>query len=222
MFRLARLHGYFLSLLMIVAAVGGRVWAQYMGWGPFRFPFFEIAVILSAWFFGAGPGVFAAVLATIGWLIFFPPIGTFELERPVDAVHLISFAAINLAVAWAFSTARRKSSKVSSTQSPSLPSQSADEPAAVSRAGAGGEKIARLSLDSPFLFAGLLMICMPLMSFGWWGACTPAGMRVFDEDKAIFPLICLCIAPVILGFGIAFLPIFSFKPPARPISRQPR
>jgi two-component system sensor histidine kinase KdpD len=57
------------------------------------------AVFVSAWIWESGPGVLAAVLATLGFNFFFlPPIYTFTIDDPRNVAALLVFLACALAI----------------------------------------------------------------------------------------------------------------------------
>src|SRR4051812_9318130 len=56
------------------------------------FLLFTAAVLVAAWFGGLGPGLFAAVLATIASAFFFmPPYLDLRVEHPAERVRLVLF-----------------------------------------------------------------------------------------------------------------------------------
>jgi K+-sensing histidine kinase KdpD len=86
---------------ILICAVSGAV--QY-GLQPVlggRFPLavFPVAVVLVAWFGGAGPGLFTAVLAALMADYFFmPPLHSLRIDRPADAIGLSLFVLASLLV----------------------------------------------------------------------------------------------------------------------------
>jgi K+-sensing histidine kinase KdpD len=73
----------------------------------FPTPLFFLAVLLSAWFGGTGPGLLAVVLSTLALdYAFLEP--RFSLSvSPEEIPHLLVFLVVALLVSW-WSTARRK------------------------------------------------------------------------------------------------------------------
>lgn len=191
-------------------ALGGRVWAEYMGWGPYRFPFVQCGIIVAAVFGGVGPGMLAVVLGTFGWFILLPPVGTFRLEHPIDVFNLIAFAGVNALIVWAFATARKRLWAPSSVQ------------AAGADAIATGRPRPQVLLQSPAALAGLLAVVAAMAAFGCWGMFIPAGAARFDDETALIPLACLGAAPALLIVGLGFLPVFSFHAPTPPAHADAR
>src|SRR5262249_8300623 len=57
------------------------------------------AVFLAAWVGGAGPGVLATLLSTVGMAWgFMPPVRTFAVDVAADALDLAIFAVVSVAV----------------------------------------------------------------------------------------------------------------------------
>ena len=66
-----------------------------------------VVVFLVAWIWESGPGVLAAVLATLGFNFFFiPPIHTFTVEDPRNVVALLVFLGAGLLIGHLSATAR--------------------------------------------------------------------------------------------------------------------
>jgi two-component system sensor histidine kinase KdpD len=68
-----------------------------------------LSVFLSAWIWQSGPGVLAAVLATLGFNFFFlPPVYTFTVEDPRNVVALAVFLVCGLMIGRLSALARRR------------------------------------------------------------------------------------------------------------------
>lgn len=201
--------------------VAGRAWAAHMGWGPYRFPFVQVGVILSAALGGLGPGMLAVVLGTFAWFLFLPPVGTFRVAQPIDLLNLIAVAGVNVLIAWAFATARQRwaTARMSRGGTSPRPAQAAN-PSSVG--GASNEGRPHLHLHSPSALIALLLVVAALAAFGCWGTFTRAGAAHFDDESMTIPLTCLGMAPALLIFGIGFLPVLSFHNPVTPRRVSPR
>src|SRR5438128_9374819 len=96
--------GYVLSVLSVsVAAAVTLLLRDY----TFRTPFFFVAILVSTWFGGRGPGLFAVLLSTLS-INFFILEPRFAFAFSVrDAVHLAVFLFTALLIS-SWSTARRR------------------------------------------------------------------------------------------------------------------
>ncbi|HEY2589084.1 MAG TPA: DUF4118 domain-containing protein [Tepidisphaeraceae bacterium] len=195
---------YALCLLAMTLAVAGRAWAQRMGWGPYRFPFVQCGIILSAALGGIGPGMLAVVLGALAWCIFLPPAGRFWIAQPIDLLNLLTFSGVNILIVWAFATVRQRWAS----------GQSAPHPHDAVAAPNYGRP--HLRLQSPGALVVLLLVVTALAAFGCWGTFTVAGAAHFDDESTTIPLTCLGLAPALLIFGIGFLPVLSFRNPVTP------
>lgn len=211
---------YLISVLAMASAIAARAWSEHMGWGPYRFPFLQLAIIVSALFGGLGPGMLAVIAGTLAWSLFLPPAGRIWIAEPVDRINLATFAAVNSLIAWAFSVAGEKWRRSAATSGVNALRHGA---AFANRASAMPSDVplaatvrTRLSLSSPLALAGLLTVVAALAAFGWWGTFSAAGMARFDDEATLIPLTALGLAPAVLIFGIGFLPVFSFSPRTRP------
>src|SRR6266478_5218205 len=96
--------GYLLSVLSVSVATGGTL---LLGDYTFRTPFFFVAVLISTWFGGRGPGLLAVLLSTLS-------INFFILEPRFafafgfrDALHLAVFLFTALVIS-SWSAARKR------------------------------------------------------------------------------------------------------------------
>src|SRR5882724_7483478 len=96
--------GYLLSVLSVAAATGVTL---LLGDYTFRTPFFFVAILVSTWFGGRGPGLFAVLLSTlsINFFIFEPRFSFLFGFR--DVLHLAVFLFCALVIS-SWSTARRR------------------------------------------------------------------------------------------------------------------
>ena len=102
---LALKHG--LAVLSVAAALGVAILAQSYGLQKLEFPLFLMAIAITVWYAGTGPGILAVVLAGVGFDYFFvPPLYTLYIEpsgRPV----FVAFLVFALVIA-SFSARRRR------------------------------------------------------------------------------------------------------------------
>jgi C4-dicarboxylate-specific signal transduction histidine kinase len=99
------LAGYGLALLVVGIALFATLFVQRLFVHPFLFLFFA-AVVVSAWMGGAGPGLFAVLLSTLGVDYFFlPPIHSFAVKAP-DVAYFSAFVLSALAGTWVSSSQR--------------------------------------------------------------------------------------------------------------------
>src|SRR6266478_6277585 len=99
-----QIPGYFLSVLSVAVATGGTL---LLGDYTFRTPFFFVAILVSTWFGGRGPGLFAVLLSTlsINFFILEPRFSFLFGFR--DLLHLAVFLFCALVIS-SWSTARRR------------------------------------------------------------------------------------------------------------------
>ena len=108
----ARWTAYLVALLAVAAALGLR--ALLTPWLGERVPYITIfgAVIVAAWYGGAGPAFFGAVLGWLGAeLLFIPPIGTISyggIQQIIEATAYFVSAALIAALGGAMQTARTR------------------------------------------------------------------------------------------------------------------
>src|SRR5438132_3087660 len=96
--------GYLLSVLSVSVATGVTL---LLGDYTFRTPFFFVAILVSTWFGGAGPGLFAVLLSTLSVNFFIlEPKFAFSFSFR-DAVHLVVFLFCALLIS-SWSAARRR------------------------------------------------------------------------------------------------------------------
>ncbi|MGB6691953.1 MAG: ATP-binding protein [Terracidiphilus sp.] len=93
-------------MLSVAIALGaGLFMASHNFWGV-GFPFFLIAIAITVWREGAGPGVFALILSSLAFNFFFtPPIYSFYIA-PADIPYYVVFVLFALLITW-FSSVRR-------------------------------------------------------------------------------------------------------------------
>src|SRR5213080_3392494 len=96
--------GYVLSVLSVAVATAVTL---LLGDYTFRTPFFFVAILVSTWFGGRGPGLFAVLLSTlsINFFILEPRLAFSFSFR--DAVHLAVFLFSALLIS-SWSAARRR------------------------------------------------------------------------------------------------------------------
>ena len=99
------LAGYGLALLVVGMALLATLFVQRLFVHPFLFLFFA-AVVVSAWMGGAGPGLFAVLISTLGVDYYFlPPIHSFAVKPP-DVAYFSAFVLSALAGTWVSSSQR--------------------------------------------------------------------------------------------------------------------
>ncbi|MGB9199029.1 MAG: DUF4118 domain-containing protein, partial [Terriglobales bacterium] len=83
---------YALALFLVTLALLISLALQHSFGNPFWF-FFSVAVILSTWFGGTGPGWLAVVGSTLAVMYYFtPPIRSFAVT-PSDLPYFVTFVA---------------------------------------------------------------------------------------------------------------------------------
>src|SRR5438105_4720166 len=96
--------GYILSVLSVAVATGVTL---LLGDYTFRTPFFFVAILVSTWFGGRGPGLFAVLLSTLSINFFIrEPRFSFSFGFR-DVLHLAVFLFCALVIS-SWSTARRR------------------------------------------------------------------------------------------------------------------
>lgn len=94
----SRRLGYFAALVLVSATVGALKLLPHLADATAAL-ILLLAVFLSAWLWESGPGVFAALLATLSFNFFFiPPLHTFTIDDPRNIVALIVFLASGLVI----------------------------------------------------------------------------------------------------------------------------
>ncbi|HEX6510561.1 MAG TPA: PAS domain S-box protein [Chloroflexota bacterium] len=108
----------------LVALVPWTVWGT--NFEPSPFPLFMLAILVSAWFGGLGPGLAAAVLAALLTLyVYLPPKYSLAIDSLQSAVQLAVFGVIALLVTWL--TVRRQGDEHAHAQLASIV-ESSDNP----------------------------------------------------------------------------------------------
>jgi PAS domain S-box-containing protein len=95
------LQRYATALVLVAASFAFRLVVQQ--WVGERGPYFEFlpGIMVAAWLGGLGPGLLATALsATLALYFFVPPVRTFAVEGPGDAVSLVLFVATGVGIAW--------------------------------------------------------------------------------------------------------------------------
>lgn len=97
---------YALAIILVgLALLASLAFENSIG-NPFWF-FFSVAVILSTWFGGTGPGRFAVILSTLAVMYYFtPPLGSFSVKLS-DLPYFVTFVACEIAVTQLISWRRR-------------------------------------------------------------------------------------------------------------------
>jgi C4-dicarboxylate-specific signal transduction histidine kinase len=97
---------YALAIILVALALFVSLWLQNSFGNPFWF-FFSVAVILSTWFGGAGPGWLAVVCSIFAVMYYFtPPLHSFAIDAPHVPVFL-TFVACEVGVTQLISWRRR-------------------------------------------------------------------------------------------------------------------
>jgi K+-sensing histidine kinase KdpD len=93
------------ALVCVAAALSVSLFLQDLFPHPFLFLFFA-AVMASAWFGGAAPGIFAVFLSTLAVDYFFvPPFHSFAINA-TDTAYFVAFIICALAASWVSSSRR--------------------------------------------------------------------------------------------------------------------
>jgi PAS domain S-box-containing protein len=98
--------GYLVAIASVVAAMIG-LWLMEKEWhAPAQVALFLVAVIISAWFGGTKPGLFAIALSVVAFDYFLlRPVGS-PVVAPLQEVRLLSFAVVAAYVVWVTVTER--------------------------------------------------------------------------------------------------------------------
>ncbi|HEX4696893.1 MAG TPA: GAF domain-containing protein, partial [Candidatus Udaeobacter sp.] len=99
-----QIPGYLLSVLSVAVATGVTL---LLGDYTFRTPFFFVAILVSTWFGGRGPGLFAVLLSTLSINFFILEPRFVFLFGYRDLLHLAVFLFCALVIS-SWSTARRR------------------------------------------------------------------------------------------------------------------
>src|SRR6266566_188988 len=95
-----------IALSCVAAALVSTLLLQHLFPYPFLFLFFA-AVMTSAWFGGAAPGLFAVFLSTLAVDYFFvPPFHSFVINA-TDSAYFIAFIICAAAASWVSSSKRK-------------------------------------------------------------------------------------------------------------------
>src|SRR5450432_4512081 len=100
--------GYGIAVLLVAAAM------VVLRWPPIHLQqapasVFLCAILLSAWFGGAGPGLLATALSTLAYYYFLPPTDSLG-PKPTEIPRLVVFTATAVFV-WSLSAAQRNSTE---------------------------------------------------------------------------------------------------------------
>ena len=95
---------YGLAIGSVAIALGITQWLE--RYTTLRTPVFYAAILMTAWFGGMGPGLFAAAFATLALGYYFSPPVRMPAAQAVDLPFLLSFALLALLTAWV--SAKRK------------------------------------------------------------------------------------------------------------------
>src|SRR4051794_8705796 len=125
-----QIPGYLLSVLSVAVATGVTL---LLGDYTFRTPFFFVAILVSTWFGGRGPGLFAVLLSTlsINFFILEPRFAFLFGYR--DLLHLAVFLFCALVIS-SWSTARRRAEHALQRARNQLEQKVQDRTAELSRA----------------------------------------------------------------------------------------
>jgi PAS domain S-box-containing protein len=98
---------YGFSIVCVAIALGGALACQYYGFRAAASPFFDMAIVLTAWYAGVGPSVLAVLLSTASAsYLFVEPKYSFEISRN-ELPYFLLFTAWATIIAW-FVTVRRR------------------------------------------------------------------------------------------------------------------
>jgi K+-sensing histidine kinase KdpD len=107
------LHGarpairYGFSVVCVALALGAALTFQYYRFRGMELPLFDLAIVVTAWYAGAGPSALAVVLSSACFNYFFTePLYTFEVSRE-DLPYFFLFAAWAAIIAWFVAVRRR-------------------------------------------------------------------------------------------------------------------
>ena len=98
---------YGLAVVSVAIALGLALLAQLQAVHNLEFPLFLIAIAITVWYAGAGPGVLAVVLSGLSFNYFFTqPLYTLYIE-PSDRPYFVVFTLFACMIGW-FSSRRRR------------------------------------------------------------------------------------------------------------------
>jgi K+-sensing histidine kinase KdpD len=91
---------YGFSVVCVAVALGAALAFQYYGFRGVELPLFDLAIVVTTWYAGAGPSVLAVVLSSACFNYFFTePLYTFEVSS-ADLPYFFLFTASAAIVAW--------------------------------------------------------------------------------------------------------------------------
>jgi signal transduction histidine kinase len=98
---------YGFSLLCVAVAFGAALVCQYYSFRDMELPLFDLAIVVTTWYAGAGPGVLAMVLSAAFYNYFFTePLYSFEISNE-DLPRFVLFTASAGIAAWFVAVRRR-------------------------------------------------------------------------------------------------------------------
>jgi K+-sensing histidine kinase KdpD len=98
--------GYLVAIASVVAAMIG-LWLMEKEWhAPAHLALFVVAVIISAWFGGTKPALFAIALSVVAFDYFFLRPVSSPVVASIQQVHLLLFAVVATYVVWVTVTGR--------------------------------------------------------------------------------------------------------------------
>src|SRR5271163_1435289 len=98
---------YGFSVVCVAVALGAALALQYYGFRGVELPLFDLAIVVTTWYAGAGPSVLAVVLSSACFNYFFTePLYTFEVSSE-DLPYFFLFTASAAIVAWFVAVRRR-------------------------------------------------------------------------------------------------------------------
>jgi signal transduction histidine kinase len=98
---------YGFSAVCVAVALGAALAFQYYGFRGVELPLFDLAIVVTTWYAGAGPSVLAVVLSSACFNYFFTePLYTFEVSS-TDLPYFFLFTAWAAIIAWFVSVRRR-------------------------------------------------------------------------------------------------------------------
>jgi K+-sensing histidine kinase KdpD len=98
---------YGFSVVCVAVALGAALVCQYYGFRDIELPLFDLAVVVSTWYAGAGPAVLAVVLSAAFYNYFFTePLYSFDVSNE-DLPRFLLFMASAAIAAWFVAVRRR-------------------------------------------------------------------------------------------------------------------
>ena len=98
---------YGFSVACVAVALGAALTCQYYGFRDIELPLFDLAVVVSTWYAGAGPAVLAVVLSAAFYNYFFTePLYSFDVSNE-DLPRFLLFMASAAIAAWFVAVRRR-------------------------------------------------------------------------------------------------------------------